>query len=153
MSSGSFLKVETREVDDWEQQFTDALEIGYSYQLAKRMEQFKTNPALGYRTAGSKAEFETGEMLCREMEAIGLKDVHKDKVTVDAWEFEKAEMRFTDSEGVRHCFQLGAYQTNFDTEGTREFEIVYLGKGTADCYDCVDVKGKLVLGEIGRAHV
>lgn len=88
-------------MDDWEQQFTDALEIGYSYQLAKRMEQFKTNPALGYRTAGSKAEFETGEMLCREMEAIGLKDVHKDKVTVDAWEFEKAEMRFTDSE-VRH---------------------------------------------------
>ena len=85
MSSGSFLKVETREVDDWEQQFTDALEIGYSYQLAKRMEQFKTNPALGYRTAGSKAEFETGEMLRREMEAIGLKDVHKDKVTVDAW--------------------------------------------------------------------
>ena len=72
MSSGSFLKVETREVDDWEQQFTDALEIGYSYQLAKRMEQFKTNPALGYRTAGSKAEFETGEMLRREMEAIGL---------------------------------------------------------------------------------
>lgn len=150
MSSGSFLKVETREVDDWEQQFTNALEIGYSYQLAKRMEQFKTNPALGYRTAGSKAEFETGEMLCREMEAIGLKDVHKDKVTVDAWEFEKAEMRFTDSEGVRHCFQLGAYQTNFDTEGTREFEIVYLGKGTADCYDRVDVKGKLVLVDINQ---
>ena len=49
------------------------------------------------------------------MEAIGLKDVHKDKVTVDAWEFEKAEMRFTDSGGGGHCFQLGAYQTTFDT--------------------------------------
>ncbi len=150
LSSGSFLKVETRDVEEWEQQFTDALEIGYSYELAKRMEQFKTNPALGYRTAGSKAEFETGEMLCREMEAIGLADVRKDRVTVDAWEFEKAEMRFTDAAGTEHCFQLGAYQTNFDTRGPREFQMVYLGKGTADCYERVDVKGKLVLVDINQ---
>ena len=36
---------------------------GLLYRLAKRMEEFRTNPALGYRTAGSQAEFETGEML------------------------------------------------------------------------------------------
>ena len=46
------------------------LDIDYSYRLAKRMEQFRTNPVLGYRPAGSRAEFETGEMLKREMEAI-----------------------------------------------------------------------------------
>ena len=32
----------------------------YSYQLAKRMEQFRSHPELGYRPAGSKAEFATG---------------------------------------------------------------------------------------------
>ena len=59
------------------------LDIDYSYRLAKRMEQFRTNPVLGYRPAGSRAEFETGEMLKQEMEAIGLSDVRKDAVKVD----------------------------------------------------------------------
>ena len=49
------------------------------------MEQFRTNPVLGYRPAGSRAEFETGEMLKQEMEAIGLSDVRKDAVKVDGW--------------------------------------------------------------------
>ena len=56
------------------------LDIDYSYHLAKRMEQFRTNPVLGYRPAGSRAEFETGEMLKQEMEAIGLFDVRKDAI-------------------------------------------------------------------------
>lgn len=55
----------------------------YSYKLAKRMEQFRSNPVLGYRPAGSAAEFATGEMLFQEMERIGLKDVHKDAIRVD----------------------------------------------------------------------
>ena len=63
----------------------------YSYKLAKRMEQFRSNPVLGYRPAGSAAEFATGEMLFQEMERIGLKDVHKDAIRVDSWEFHKAE--------------------------------------------------------------
>ena len=66
-------------MEEWEQQFIDMLDVDYSYQLAKRMEEFRTNPALGYRTAGSKAEFETGEMLLREMKELGLSDVHKDR--------------------------------------------------------------------------
>ena len=38
------------------------LDIPYSYELAKRMEAYRCNPELGYRSAGSKAEFLTGEM-------------------------------------------------------------------------------------------
>ena len=59
------------------------LDIPYSYELAKRMEQYRSHPTLGYRPAGSKAEFETGEMLKTEMEKIGLSEVTKDAVTVD----------------------------------------------------------------------
>ena len=66
------------------------LDIPYSYELAKRMEAYRCNPELGYRSAGSKAEFLTGEMLKKEMEEIGLSGVTKDEITVDGWEFRKA---------------------------------------------------------------
>ena len=92
----------------------------YSYKLAKRMEQFRSNPVLGYRPAGSAAEFATGEMLFQEMERIGLKDVHKDAIRVDSWEFHKAELVWNTedgSEGLRAV--LGGYQTNFQTGGPR----------------------------------
>lgn len=78
--------------EEWRNRICMETDTGYSYSLAKRMEQYRTNPVLGYRTAGSRAEFETGEMLVREMESLGLSDVHKDRICVDSWEFEKAVM-------------------------------------------------------------
>ena len=72
------------------------IDTDWSYQLAKRMEKEKTNSVLGYRTAGSDAETATGEMLYKEMEQIGLKDVTKDRFTLDGWEFKKAVLKFTD---------------------------------------------------------
>ena len=136
--------------EEWRNRICMETDTGYSYSLAKRMEQYRTNPVLGYRTAGSRAEFETGEMLVREMESLGLSDVHKDRICVDSWEFEKAVMVFTDSRGREHRFQLGAYQTDFHTGGFREFSLVYLGKGTAADYRQVDVTGKLVLIDINQ---
>lgn len=54
-----------------EQQYIASLDIEASYNLAKQMEAYRTNPVLGYRPAGSKAEFETGEMLKSYMEDLG----------------------------------------------------------------------------------
>ena len=126
------------------------LDIDYSYRLAKRMAQFRTNPVLGYRPAGSRAEFETGEMLKQEMEAIGLSDVRKDAVKVDGWEFKKAVLSYSGEDGTRHEIQLGAYQTTFVTDGPKEFSLMYLGKGTASDYEGKDVTGKLVLVDINQ---
>lgn len=126
------------------------LDIDYSYRLAKRMEQFRTNPVLGYRPAGSRAEFETGEMLKQEMEAIGLSDVRKDAVKVDGWEFKKAVLSYSGEDGTHHEIQLGAYQTTFVTDGPKEFSLMYLGKGTASDYEGRDVTGKLVLVDINQ---
>ena len=126
------------------------LDIDYSYRLAKRMEQFRTNPVLGYRPAGSHAEFETGEMLKQEMEAIGLSDVRKDAVKVDGWEFKKAVLSYSGEDGTHHEIQLGAYQTTFVTDGPKEFSLMYLGKGTASDYEGKDVTGKLVLVDINQ---
>ena len=130
--------------------YLQAVDVEYSYRLAKKMETYKTNPVLGFRTAGSPAEIETGRMLAREMEAAGLKDIHMDELTLDSWEFKRAVMRFADRDGQMREIQLGAYQTNFVTEGFQEFEVVDLGRGTAEDYEGRDVRGKLVLADINQ---
>lgn len=64
------------------------LDITYSYQLAKQMETHKTNPVLGFRTAGSDAEHKTGDFLYEEMKRIGLQNVTKDEFWLDSWTFD-----------------------------------------------------------------
>ena len=126
------------------------IDTDYSYQLAKRMEQFRSNEKLGYRPAGSKAEFLTGEMLKDEMQKLGLSDVCKNAVTVDGWEFKNEELTFETKEGKRHTALLGAYQTDFVTDGEQAFSLMYLGKGTEADYEGKDVTGKLVLVDINQ---
>lgn len=133
-----------------EQKCVSCLDIEESYQLARKLEQEKTNSVLGYRTAGSLAERKTGDLLVEEMKKAGLLEVEKDKITVDSWEFKKAVMRYQDKAGKVREIQLGAYQTDFKTDGFETFDLVYLGKGTAKDYQGVDVRGKLVLIEINQ---
>lgn len=133
-----------------EQQYIASLDIEASYNLAKKMEAYRTNPVLGYRPAGSKAEFETGEMLKSYMEDLGLSNVRKDEIKVDGWEFEKAVLAYADAAGERQEVQLGAYQTDFVTEGPETFQVVYVGKGGEKDYADKDVTGKIVLAEINQ---
>lgn len=126
------------------------IDTDYSYRLAKRMEEFRSNPVLGYRPAGSQAEFATGELLKTEMERIGLSQVTKDAVTVDGWEFHKAVLSFTDRNGTSFSVPLGAYQTTLVTDGAEECSLVYVGKGTQQDYEGRDVTGKLVLADINQ---
>ena len=133
-----------------EQQYITSLDIEASYNLAKQMEAYRTNPVLGYRPAGSKAEFETGEMLKSYMEDLGLSNVRKDEIKVDGWEFEKAVLAYADAAGERQEVQLGAYQTDFVTKGAETFQVVYVGKGGEKDYADKDVTGKIVLAEINQ---
>lgn len=126
------------------------IDTDYSYQLAKRMEQFRSNEKLGYRPAGSRAEFLTGEMLKEEMQKLGLSDVCKNAVIVDGWEFKHAELTFETKDGKKHTALLGAYQTDFVTDGEQAFSLMYLGKGTEADYEGKDVTGKLVLVDINQ---
>ncbi len=132
-----------------QEQLLANLDIQYSYKLAKEMEKYRTNTVLGYRSAGSKAEFDTGEFLKEEMIRIGLSDVSKDAITVDKWEFEKAVLRYSE-QGEEHIIQLGAYQTQFVTDGYKEYQLVYVNKGTSTDYKDIDVKGKIVLVDINQ---
>ena len=51
----------------WKERYMEAVDVETSYRLAKEMESYRSNPKLGYRPAGSRAEFETGERLKKEM--------------------------------------------------------------------------------------
>ena len=133
-----------------EEEYINRLDISYSYTLAKRMEKIRTNPVLGFRTAGSEAEIATGELLKQEMEQIGFQRVWKDPVKVDAWEFKKAILTYFDKEGISRSIQLGAYQTQFITEGKKSYQLIYVGKGTEKDYENQDVTGKLVLVDINQ---
>ena len=57
------------------------LDITYSYQLAKQMETHKTNPVLGFRTAGSDAEHKTGDFFIRRNET------HRTSECDEGWNF------------------------------------------------------------------
>lgn len=100
-----------------QQAYLDKVDVDYSYELTKKLTEFKTNEKLGYRTAGSEAEIAAGEMLKEEMEKIGLQNVTKDAITLDTWTFEKADLTFQAADGQEKTAVLGGYHTNFDTQG------------------------------------
>ncbi len=133
-----------------QQEYLKALDVSWSYRLAKEMEKNASNPALGYRTAGSAAELATGELLADTMRSLGFPKVYKDAIRVDAWEFQRAILTFHTKDGTTQTVQLGSYQTNFITDGASPFSLVYVGKGTKFDYEGKDVKGKLVLVDINQ---
>ena len=133
-----------------EDKFLNKVDEHYAYEFAKSLEQFKTNDKLGYRTAGSEAELQTGEHIQKEMKKLGLQEVTKDEITVDSWTFEKADLTFKNTKDAKEVAVLGGYQINFDTKGSKEFEIVYANRGTAKDLENLDVKGKLVLIDINQ---
>ena len=132
------------------QAFLEKVDTEYSYNLANRLAEIRTNQKLGYRTAGSEAEIATGDLLKTEMESIGLKNVTKDEFTLDTWTFSHAELAFTSADGAEHNAVLGGYQTQFETDGAKEFAVVYAGQGTEADLAGLDVKDKLVLIDINQ---
>lgn len=132
----------------------DSADVNYSYRLAKELETIRSNPVLGYRSAGSEAEHEAGELIFNRMVEAGFANVHKDRVDVDSWEFKRAVIK-AGSCGAERELQLGAYQTDFVTDGYESVQIVDAGKGTLEDYEelerlGISVEGKLVMAEINQ---
>ena len=145
--TGCGTKTEERDVTS---AYIEKVDTEYGYSLALKMETYKSNEALGYRTAGSKAEFETGEMLKKEMESIGLTNVVKDEFTLDGWEFEKAQLKYVEEDGSEKLIELGGYQMNFVTDGFEEFTLIDAGEGTMADLENLDVEGKVILININQ---
>ncbi len=107
--------------------YLEHVDLEYSYELAKRLEEIRSNPVLGYRTAGSDAEYQTGELLKAEMESIGLSDVTKDAFTLDTWTFETAPVL-----GYRTAGSDAEYQTGELLKA--EMESIGLSDVTKDAF-------------------
>ena len=135
---------------DAAQAYLGKVDVDYSYDLALKLEDIRSNEKLGYRTAGSEAEIATGDMLKEEMERIGLQNVTKDEFTLDTWTFTGAQLSFTDSTGEVQTAELGGYQTDFVTDGAEAYTVIDGGRGAEADLAGLDVTGKLVLVDIDQ---
>lgn len=128
-------------------EFTKYIDVNYALGVMEKLISFQSNPELGYRTSGSAAEFAAADYLYQEMKRIGLKNVHKDVVTVDNFEFKHADLVYTMGSGLKKRVVLSAFQANCLAED-QHIKIVYVGKGRDVDYEGVDVAGKFVLVDI-----
>ncbi|MBR0152563.1 MAG: M28 family peptidase [Lachnospiraceae bacterium] len=132
-------------------EFTKYLDVNYALGVMDKLISFKCNPVLGYRSSGSAAEFAAADYLYNEMRRIGLKNVHKEAVRVDNFEFKNAELSYPQGNGLDRKVVLAALQANCFAEN-EEIELVYVGKGTEKDYEGRDVRGKWVLVDIDMAN-
>ncbi len=129
--------------------FIDAIDLDFAYNLTLELAE---NPAyhdspMGTRTAGSDAEHKAANYIAGVMEEIGLADVEKVGVDVDKWQFNGASITI---EGEDTEFQLHSYATAATPEEGITAEVIYVGNGTMDDYEDLDVSGKIVLCDVNQ---
>ena len=128
-------------------EFTKYLDMNYPLDVIDKLISFQSNPDLGYRTSGSAAEFAAADYLYDEMKKIGLRNVHKESVTVDNFEFKRADLTYTLPNGNKRKVIMSAFQARCLAEDEK-IRIIYVGKGRDVDYEGVDVEGKYVLVDI-----
>ncbi len=104
---------------------------------------------LGFRTGGSRADFQCSLYLASQMQLAGLRNVHLEPITMDAWEFRGASVKV----GTR-LMQASSFTCIAGTpKGGITGEVVYAGRGTAAEFDALgDVSGKIVLMDFTDDH-
>ncbi|MGX5656669.1 M28 family peptidase [Geodermatophilus nigrescens] len=112
---------------------------GYPREVVDTLNGFGDN-ALGFRLAGSPAEHEAADYLAGEFRAMGISDVRKEPVPVDAWTLRGAEVQIGD-----RALTASQFPGVPGTDGPLTAEIVFAGRGTAADFQDQDVQGKLVL--------
>ena len=129
--------------------FAEAVDVDFATEVTQKIASFGDDEAVGMRSAGSPAEYETCQYLEGVMNDIGLNNVTVDDITVDGWTFKGANITFTDVNGEEQKVDLGGYQTTIQADN-QEVEIVYVNRGTEADYEGLDVTGKLVLFEVNQ---
>jgi len=118
---------------------------GYPQALEAYFCSLGTNPALGFRWAGTSAERAVGDRVAAEMRAMGLSNVRLEPVPVDVFEFEEAALTVA---GRRMTASTIAGVPPTPPGGVTA-PIVYVKGGAAADFDAAgDVSGKLVLVDL-----
>jgi Iap family predicted aminopeptidase len=115
----------------------------YLQHVVERLEGIGSHP-LGFRVAGTPEEREAVDFVAREMRSLGLQDVTKEPVPVDAWRLREAFVELPDGARVEAASFGGVPET-----GGRGVsgELVRVGRGGRRRLDRLDVAGKIALVE------
>ena len=114
---------------------------GYTVGIEDHLNSLGTNPALGFRLAGTEAEHKASYYVRDQLTAMGLSDVALENVPVDAWDFKGAWVKVGDRTIVASSF-AGVPGTGGIVDG----DFIYVGTGTRQEFDAAgDVTGKIVL--------
>lgn len=115
---------------------------GYPQALENTFCSLGTNPALGFRWAGTSAELAVGDRVASEMRAMGLSNVRLEPVPVDVFEFEEASL--TAAGRRMNASTIGGVPPT--RPGGVTAPVVYVKGGTAADFEAAgDVSGQLVL--------
>ena len=127
--------------------FKDYIDIDYSHKIIDTLSAFGDDPDTGNRMAGSPALTGAGEFLYEQMKEIGLSNVTKDEFTAAGWTYKGGRIDVELPEGGTEKILLGGFATSADFDD-EPCEIVFAGEGTADDYEGLDVKGKIVIATL-----
>ncbi len=115
----------------------------YLQHVVERLAAIGSHP-LGFRVAGTPEEREAVDFVAGEMRSLGLQDVVKEPVPVDAWRLEEAYVELEDGTRVEAASFGGVPETG--AKGVAG-ELVRVGRGGRGQLDRLDVGGKVALVE------
>jgi hypothetical protein len=84
----SALAADPKQVD-WNTEVVDNLDMEYAQDIIGTVCAMGDSP-LGFRGTGGPADWQVADYISTEMKKIGLSDVEKEVVPVDAWQFRSA---------------------------------------------------------------
>ena len=125
--------------------------VAFARTVTQTIADMGDNPDIGNRSSGSPAEKQAADFIEQTMKDIGLQNVTVDPFTADTWVFNRGRVYYTDAQGERQFLPLGGFATNL-TADMLEASVVYVGRGTAEDYEGLDVEGKIVLFDIDQAE-
>ncbi len=126
-------------------------DVAFAMQVTQTIADMGDNPDIGNRSSGSAAERQAAEFIEQTMREIGLENVTVDSFTADNWSFNRGRLYYTDDQGQQQYLVLGGFATQLLAD-MQEVSLVYAGQGTAEDYENLDVKGKVVLIDINQAE-
>lgn len=126
-------------------------DVAFAMKVTQTIADLGDNPDIGNRSSGSEAERQAAEFIEQTMREIGLENVTMDSFTADTWSFNRGRVYYTDEQGQQQHLVLGGFATQLVAD-MQEVSLVYAGRGTAEDYEGLDVKGKVVLIDINQAE-
>ena len=100
----------------------------------------------GIRRPGSPANLAVEDYLAQKFIEFGLSNTHAEPVTVNHWDVQKSQLEVVESGDSIPCFSVP--YTAWTTEQGIEAEAVYIGSGSKEECDAVDLKGKLAVFDV-----